>query len=86
MERNGVREVVRDGLGCAVVLAVLGIGGAAMLAGVAAHAHGARKKIEEKRTSAAVAQTLRDGSERARVAVPRLRGVIQGATKVGWLD
>ena len=63
MERNGVREVVRDGLGCAVVLAVLGIGGAAMLAGVAAHAHGARKKIEEKRTSAAVAQTLRDGSE-----------------------
>lgn len=41
MDGKGLREVVRDGLGCAVVLAVLGIGALTLVAGVAAHAYGA---------------------------------------------
>jgi hypothetical protein len=49
MDRKGLRELVRDGLGCAVVLAVLGIGGAGLIAGVAVHAHGARKNGDAKK-------------------------------------
>jgi hypothetical protein len=51
MDRKGFGEAVRDGLGCAVVVAVLGIGGAVVVAGVAAHGYGARKDGGRKKNS-----------------------------------